>query len=151
MVTEEPQQQKATHSPARFMIDVERLAAQGRSLQLLLLHRRCASCWGTLIQEPAQGLNIDAAEHLEQIARQCSGTPDFIHPELPVMEAVFRILLSNVNVPMTVEAIYETLRERWLDSPNPRTPSLEQLYRLLSGDTFYGIREISETTEGEAS
>ena len=148
MVTEE-QQEEATYLAASFKVDSDRLAAQGRSLQLLLLHRRCASCWGTLVQEPAQGLKIEAAKHLEQIAHHCSATPDFIHPALPIMEAVFRVLLSNGNEPMTLESIYETLWERWSDSTNPRTPTPEKLYRLLTSDTFYGIILVSQVREGE--
>ena len=120
-------------------------------MQLLLLHRRCASCWGSLVQEPAGGLNIEAAEHLKRIARHCSASPDFIHAELPVMEAVFRILLSNGNETMTLKAIYEALLERWLDSPNPRTPPQGKLYRMLSNDTFYGITQVSQTKEREKS
>jgi len=151
VVTEQQQEEEATYLSAVFKVDPERLAAQGRSLQLLLLHRRCASCWGTLIQEPAQGLKIEAAKHLEQIAHHCSAAPDFIHPELPVMEAVFRILLSNGNEPMTLESIYETLQERWSDSTNPRTPPPEKFYRLLSGDTFYGITQVPQVKEEEVS
>lgn len=150
MLTEQ-HQEEATYLPASFKIDPQRVAAQGRSLQLLLLHRRCASCWGSLVQEPAGGLNIEAAEHLKQIARHCSASPDFIHAELPVMEAVFRILLSNGNETMTLKSIYEALLERWLDSPNPRTPPPGKLYRLLSNDTFYGITQVSQTKEGETS
>jgi len=129
---------------ARFAIDPDRLAASGRSLQLLLLHRRCASCWGTIIQEPAQGLAIEVDEHLERIVNHCSLSPEFIRSEMPVMEAVFRVLLSNDREPMTVEAIYEALRERWSNPTNPRTPPPDKLYRMLMVDTFYGIIPVLE-------
>ncbi|MEE8443634.1 MAG: hypothetical protein V3S37_07785 [Dehalococcoidia bacterium] len=146
MVSEQ-QEEEAAYLSNSYKIDPKTMTAQGRSLQLLLLHRRCATCWGTLIQEPAQGMNIDAAKHIERIARHCSTAPDFIHSELPVMEAVFRILLSNGNKSMTLESIYETLRERWLDSTTPRTPLPEKLYRLVSHDAFYGITQVPQTTE----
>ena len=85
MITEEEQQQEAQYLSASFKIDEEGLADRGRSLGILLLHRRCASCWGTLVQKPRQGLDIKASEHLKQIARHCSAEPDFIHPDLPVL------------------------------------------------------------------
>ena len=143
MVAEQQQQEETENFLASFRIDPERLVALGRSLQVLLLHRRCASCWGTLIQEPAQGRDIEAAEHLEQITNHCSSAPDFIRPEFPVMEAVFRILLSDGTQPMTLQSIYEALRERWSNLTNPRTPPTEKLYRMLQGDAFYGITEVS--------
>ena len=148
MVAEQQQQEETEYLSASFRIDPERLTALGRSLQVLLLHRRCASCWGTLIQDPAQGREIEAAEHLEQIANHCSSAPHFIRPEFPVMEAAFRILLSNGTQPMTLQSIYEALRERWSNLTNPRTPPTDKLYRMLQGDTFYGIIEVSQATEG---
>ena len=148
MVTDQQQQEETEYLSASFRIDPERLAAQGRSLQLLLLHRRCASCWGTLVQEPAEGRDITVAEHLKQISSHCSSAPDFLRPEFPVMEAVFRILLTNGTQPMTVQSIYEALRERWSNLTNPRTPSTDKLYRMLQGDAFYGISEVSQAAEG---
>ncbi|MDO8750029.1 MAG: hypothetical protein Q7K03_02645 [Dehalococcoidia bacterium] len=129
---------------ARFTIDPDRLAARGRSLQLLLLHRRCAGCWGTIIQEPGGGMAIDVDEHLERIANHCSLSPEFIQSDMPSMEAAFRVLLSNGRKPMTLQAIYETLRERWSNPTNPRTPPPDKLYRMLLADTFYGITQLAE-------
>ena len=152
MVTEPQQQQEheqeEKYLSASFKVDPARLASRLRSLQLLLLHRRCASCWGTLVQDPTQGFDIEAAVHLKQIARHCSKEHGFIQPELPVMEAVFRILLSNGNQATTVESIYETLMERWSDPTNPRTPLPDKLYRMLSGDNFYGISQVSDGKKG---
>ena len=150
MVTEQEQEQEARYLSTTFKVDMKWLAAQGRSVQLLLLNRRCASCWGGFVQEPAKGRDVGAAVHLKQIAQHCSAAPDFIHFELPIMEAVFRILLSTGNKPTTLESIYQTLQERWLDPANPRTPRLEKLYRILSNDTSYGISQVPEpATKGK--
>ena len=142
MVIGQQQEESAELVSTRFAIDPDRLADRGRSLQLLLLHRRCATCWGTLIQEPGQGLGIEADEHLERIANHCSRLPEFIQSDMTVMEAVFRVLLSNDREPMTAQAIYDTLRKRWSNPTNPRTPPPEKLYRMLMVDTFYGIAPI---------
>ena len=120
MAIRQQQKESETLIFPSFTIDPDRLATRGRSLQLLLLHRRCASCWGTLIQEPGQGLAIEVDEHLERIASHCSLSPEFIQSDMPVMEAVFRILLSNSSEPMSVQSIYEALRERWSNPTNPR-------------------------------
>ena len=147
MVSEQEQVEVAEHLSASFRIDPNRLASQGRWLPLLLLHRRCASCWATLIQEPGQGLGIGANEHLKRIASHCSRSPEFIQPDFPVMEAVFRVLLINSRRPMTLQSIYDALRERWSNPTNPRTPPPDKLYRMLVADTFYGLIEVPQAKE----
>ncbi|MEK7777991.1 MAG: hypothetical protein AAB303_05140 [Chloroflexota bacterium] len=87
---------------------------------------------------------IDVDEHLERIANHCSLSSEFIQSDMPTMEATFRVLLSNGRKPMTVQAIYETLRERWSNPTNPRTPPPDKLYRMLLADTFYGITQLAE-------
>ena len=134
---------EAAYLRASFRIDQERLAARGRSFQLLLLHRRCASCWGSMVQRLDGGRGIKAAEHLRRIAKHCSAAADFIHSEMPLMEAVFRLLLANSTKPMTVEEIYEALGEKWVDPVNPRIPSPQGVYSTLRSDTFYGISQIA--------
>ncbi|MBI4199343.1 MAG: hypothetical protein HY535_02560 [Chloroflexi bacterium] len=135
----------------QYRIDPETLGAQGRSFAVLLLHRRCASCWGTLLQQPAQGLDIEAEEHLEQVQAHCASAPDFIHSALPVMETLFRILLASGNQPMTAEELHVALRERWADPSNSRVPAPEAVARLLSRDAFYGIRPVSAPEGGRRS
>ncbi len=140
---QELEQEEAGYLTDKFAIDPGRLAGWGRSFQVLLLHRRCVSCWGTLIQEEGQGMNVTVAQHLRRIASQCSTTPEFIKPEMPVMEAVFRILLGDRNRPNTVEEIFQKLRERWSDPTNPRTPTPETLHRMLTRDAYYGFAQAS--------
>src|SRR5688500_16815098 len=41
----------------------------------------------------------------------CSRRSGFISPDMPVLEAVFRILLANANQPMPLEHIRDQLRE----------------------------------------
>ncbi|MCZ6615101.1 MAG: hypothetical protein O7F09_03530 [Chloroflexi bacterium] len=142
--TEQEQEQEAPHVNTRFHISLERVASQGRSLQLLLQQRRCASCWGSLMQEPKGGRDITASRHLSKIASHCSKTDDFINSDMPLAEAIFRILLSNANKPMTTQQIYEGLNERWVDPINPRIPEMEGIYRIMSHDTFYGLKEVPD-------
>ena len=136
-------EEEAAYLRASFRIDQERLAARGRSFQLLLHHRRCASCWGSMVQRADGGREIRASEHLRRIAKHCSTVVDFIHSEMPLMEAVFRLLLANSTKPMTVEEIYRGLGEKWVDPVNPRIPTPEGVYWTLSRDTFYGISQIA--------
>jgi hypothetical protein len=60
---------------------------------------------------------------------------------MPVMEATFRVLLANGNKAMTLEAIHDALEKRWTDYANPRTPTPDRLYRMISREKFYCISE----------
>lgn len=144
MVLEERQETEEEYLSTRFVIDPERLVARGRSLKILLLHRRCATCWVSLLQEGEKGLEIEVEEHWEKIASHCSRSSDFLQSEQPLMEAVFRVLLGNGKRPMTLQAISQALLERWSDPTSPRTPSPRKLYRMLLADTFYGINQVPE-------
>ncbi len=126
-----------------FAIFPEKLEAQGRSLSLLLLHRRCAACWGALIQEAAGGLEIPWQDHLERIAGHCSKNRDFIAPGQPIMEAVFRTILSRGNHPTPLEDILGTLQDQWSDSSSHWAPSPGKLHRMLTKDVFYAIGEVT--------
>jgi len=140
---EEKEEEEAVYLRASFRIDPEGLAAQNRSFQLMLHHRRCASCWGSMLQQPDGGREIQASEHLKRIVKHCSAAADFIHAEMPLMEAVFRLLLANSTKPMTLEEIYQGLEERWVDSVNPRIPLPTGVYWTLRSDTYYGIGQVA--------
>ena len=145
-MTIEQQNEDEQYLSIRFAVTPEQFERQGRSLSLLLLHRRCATCWGTLIQETAGDLEIPADEHMEQIVNHCSQTPDFIYSGLPIMEAAFRILVSNGTNSLSLEDIYNALQEKWSDASSHWTPLPAKLYRMLAKDTFYGISEVTNTS-----
>ena len=147
MVLDQEEEQDSRYLAATFKVDPRRLESLGRSMGLLLLHRRCPSCWATLINEPDQGLNIEAKKHMKRIAEQCSKQPDYINHGMPIVEAVFRILLGHHGGPLSVEEILEELQEKWSDPTNPRDPTPDKIYRILAGDRFYGI--VMETPPSE--
>ncbi len=71
----------------------------------------------------------------------CSRKKGFIAPDMPALEAVFRIYLANGNQPMPLEHVREQLLEwcpaggcQWLMLP------VEVLERLVASDNYYGIR-----------
>ncbi|MBI4338583.1 MAG: hypothetical protein HY680_01370 [Chloroflexi bacterium] len=126
-----------------FAVSPEKLESQGRALNLLLLHRRCSACWGTLIQDEAGGREIPWEEHLAMVEGHCSRTAEFIYPGLPLMEAVFRVLLGRGNAPTTLGEIHGVLQEKWADSSSHWAPPPARLYRMASRDVFYGIIELA--------
>ena len=147
MVLDQEEEQDSRYLAATFKVDPGRLESLGRSMGLLLRDRRCPSCWATLINEPDQGLSTRAREHLKRLAEHCCKQPDYIKHDMPIMEAVFRILLSHREGPLSVEQILEELQERWTDPTNPRDPTPDKIYRILSGDRFYGIVMVTPPSE----
>ena len=147
MLVKKKEDQESRYLEAIFKVDVDHLKTLGRSITLLLLTRQCDSCRSGLINEPGQGLNIDAKDHLKQIMTHCSKEPGFISYKMPIMEAVFRILLSHRYGPMSISKLLDPLQERWTDPTNPSIPSPEKVYRILKGDKYYGIVLLSPLVE----
>ncbi|OGO04721.1 MAG: hypothetical protein A2Y60_03085 [Chloroflexi bacterium RBG_13_54_9] len=77
----------------------------------------------------------------------CSQASDFITPNLPVMEIVFRIFLANGNEPLTLEEIEERLEEKLAVADRLRTVPLETLQRMLDNDGYYGLRRLPTSAD----
>jgi len=67
----------------------------------------------------------------------------FIHPELTLLEAVFRLLLVHQNKPMDVEQISQELAEHGIGVTDTRVVNARSLARLLDGDFHYGIKRYA--------
>ena len=77
----------------------------------------------------------------------CSKKKDYIQPDMPTLEAIFRVYLANGNVPMPISHVREQLAEwcpgggcQWLLLP------MDGLERLVQNDRYYGIRPHSIAT-----
>jgi len=67
---------------------------------------------------------------LEILASHCSRQPGFLAPDASLINAVFRVLLANANVPLSALEIADRLHR-----------SAPTILRTLSGPQFYkGIR-----------
>ena len=67
----------------------------------------------------------------------------FVTAELPVLEAVFRLLLIHENKPMDVEQISQELQERGIGIRDARLVRPVALARILDADFHYGITRVS--------
>lgn len=82
--------------------------------------------------------DMEAEDLIQHVAVQAADAADFLLPDTPLKEAVFRVLLSNENKPMTSEQVSKVLEDKWSISPYPRDVSPPVIARLLenSGDTY---------------
>lgn len=141
----------------RYYIDVDWYDQSHLSFLDMAADRMCADCQRRLDEEVEERVpTIDPTTRrptyelrrykrrdrpIPRIRDCCSRRSGYITPELPTLEAVFRILLANGNQPMPLEHVRDQLREwcatgrcQWLLIPP------ESLRRVVDADRFYGLR-----------
>lgn len=139
-----------------YQIDRGWYQEQDRSLDQVLAVRQCvnhqtdrpaANERRRAIPDPATGeLRFVTAEPsesddpIEAITECCATQSDFITPMMPLMEAIFRVLLAKGNQPLTAEEIHDELRAWFAASSRSRYFTVETIARLLENDRYYGIR-----------
>ncbi len=128
----------------QYEIDLQ--GADGsRSMSALIAARRCYQCQQSLTEDMV--LSSEPEEHIEQIVLQCSQTPDYLLPDTPIKEAIFRFILAGSNEPRTAAEISEELTERWSLSVYPRDVSPRVIERLLDHGESYSIVALPEPEE----
>ena len=68
----------------------------------------------------------------------------FVNPELPLLEAIFRLLLVHENKPMDAEQLSQELAERGIGIRDARPVDAETLVRVLKNDDYYGLAQLDE-------
>jgi hypothetical protein len=140
-----------------YYIDTTWFAENGFSFDEVVQSRMCDSCRGRLGEEVEERFTVldkksgrasfdfrksaYGANPTRVIREECSKKKDYITPDMPTLEAIFRIYLANGNDPMPLVHVREQLREwcpggscQWLLLP------METLERLVQNDRYYGIR-----------
>jgi hypothetical protein len=158
-VTEDETRVEPSEAPvARFWIDIGAIEKSGRSFDVMVEQRLCAAArrrLGEGIEErqprldAAAGAVTFAAQHsalspLDLIQRYCADDLDYLHPDLTLLEAVFRLFLLNGNTPMTLSQLREEL-DHWPSFADRLRPLPdEQVVAMLVRDRYYGIRQVVE-------
>jgi hypothetical protein len=147
----------AEESSAQYSVDVSWFEENTYSFDDFVQSRMCESCQGRLdeeIEERFTVLDKKTGRASFEIRRTkygsnpvrvihdcCSKKRHYITPDMPTLEAVFRVFLANSNQPLTLGQVREQLAEwcpgggcQWLLLP------VEQLERLVLHDRYYGIR-----------
>jgi hypothetical protein len=151
--------EEATSPSTKYYIDETWYRRNRRSLLALAQQRFCPACRervGEVTQErvptadPNTGrvvFELQSVRYGEKpfqvIANCCSRAGDYITPETPVMEAIFRIFLANGNQPADVDTLREKLEEYIALYCKPHGYAPELLERLIAADDYYGIRPFA--------
>ncbi|OGG56319.1 MAG: hypothetical protein A3F84_01635 [Candidatus Handelsmanbacteria bacterium RIFCSPLOWO2_12_FULL_64_10] len=156
---DEDAEEGAAEEPAeeRYFIDADWHEQQGLSFSDVVRERMCIQCQrriGEDIEERYPVVDRKTRKVTYELRRVqygarpvavirdcCAHKQQFVVPDMPVLEAIFRILLANGNQPMPLEHIRDQLREwcptgrcQWLLLPP------ETIRRIVENDQFYGLR-----------
>ena len=130
-----------TVNARQYSIDLEG-AGGHRSVSALIAGRRCYACRSADTEDSVP--TADPQKHIKQIAKQCSDTSDYLLPDTPLKEAIFRVLLAGGNKFMAAEQVSETLLSRWAMSAGPRDLSPTVIGILLDNSPSYCIAALPE-------
>lgn len=152
--------QDGQESP-KYFIDTSWFDENGLSFQDMAQDRMCEVCRaqvGTEVEDRVTNIDPETKKvsfeftkvpfgsaPLTVIGECCAKKRDFISPEMPTLEAIFRVFLSNGNQPMPLEHVREQLAEwcpgggcQWLLVP------IDQLERVVMNDSYYGLRQFTD-------
>ncbi len=135
-------EEEAEQPLPRFYISAEAAKAINRSLPLMLVSRMGYTSRQAFDESPSP--DDDVKPYIERIAEVDSKDADYLLPDTPLKEAIFRIILANKNQPMSGEDISEILTERWAMTAYPRDITPEVIQRLLESSGAYCIVQVDE-------
>ena len=125
-----------------YFIDIEGAGASNRSLSVLIAARKCYACRQGDTDESVMA--SDPQDHMDRIVEMCSDTADYLRPDTPIREAIFRVLLAGGNEPQTAEQVSASLSERWAISAYPRDISPTVIGRILDHSETDAITAVPE-------
>ena len=122
--------------PPKYYVSFQRLEELDRSAVTLVAARRVESC--PSMSKPMHELT-DPQALITEISRHYKDDQDYIRSDMPLMEIVFRILLSRRNQPTSLTDLHYELTERWATPVRPINVTEAGLQRVLDGDNYYGF------------
>ncbi len=147
----------------RFYIDLKRYDEEHRSFRAMAQTRLCEACKAKLGSETQERVpaidprtgrvvfemrSVPFAQNPMSVIRSCcSKKRDYITPETPLAEALFRVFLATSNQPMDVDRIREELGNYVAMSERPHNYAPELVERIIRSDRYYGLGEF-DLSEG---
>ena len=142
------QQDDQPESYRMFVISEEQAQQIGAALPLLIANRLGYMDKQALEEEPTADSDIQPL--IDLIVASSSHDDDYLLPDTPLKEALFRIILANGNEGMDADRISQILNERWAMSAYPRNLSPHVINRLLENSANYCIVPLPDPEEDEA-
>ncbi len=131
-----------TKDPKRYQLDTQNTRGSSASLSLLIAVRKCYKHRPEGNEHSA--IAVSPEKHIREIQRCCAKADDYLLPDTPIKEAVFRVMVAGGNKPVTAEAVSADLSARWEVSTYPRDLSTRVVERVLANGQNYFIHELPE-------
>ena len=138
----DPQTSEDDYKFAKYFISPDAAEASGRSLPVLIATRRCYMCQQG--EDEMTMMSADPEELVAVIQGHCSQQQDYLLPDTPMKEAIFRTLLAAGNDPMDANEISDSVANAWALTQFPRNTSPEVIQRLLDNSEYYCLAEATE-------
>ena len=132
-----------------YAVDVKSFEASGRSYAYALYSRLC---WrdgcplSTGDGKPAPFSQASLTDYSKALASHCSREPDYLLPGTPITEAVFRLLISNGNRPVTLPEVQAGLTAAWASVIYLKNLSDDVLRRMLDQPNEYHMTRVPAPT-----
>lgn len=133
--------------PPEYLIEVAEADQESRVIGIVIASRRCYEDQQADDTPPSR--SSDPKAFIKRIVAHCAATEDYLLPDTPLKDAIFRVMLAGGNVPTTPDSISEILSEKWAMTAYPRDVSPKVIQRLLDNSQAYGIFKISDPEEEE--
>jgi hypothetical protein len=130
----------------RFHIDFEWWDRETQAFRVYLMGHLCAEHRATfdpeapvelldrVDMETGQVTPIDRVQYI--LGAHCARQPGFITPQMPLVDAVFRVFVANGNQPLSPEELAEKIQ---------RPHHAQTILRTLAGQRVYwGLRPVME-------
>lgn len=160
-------QDPTSNCKPRYHINLDWHQRNGRSFRVLMESRLCPSCrdlLGTEVEDRVATVKRKGevvhevrtvpfpANPIAQVRDCCSKYKEYIRPNMPLREAIFRVVLASGNQPLNTEEISQQLE--WMGyGERARYISPVAIKRMLECDLFYGfvIAPLLEEMQTEAT
>ena len=133
----------------RYFVDRELAETSHRALSLMIAGKRCFMCQQADEEKPSA--SADVKPYIKRIVEHCSQESNYLLPDTPIKEAIFRVLLSGGKKLLNAQEISEILSETWALTAYPRDISPRIIQRLLDHCESYCIAQVPEPESEESS
>ena len=125
---------------AQYFVDFNLAEEFSQSSPFMISERLCFMC--SMNYRNRSTVAPDPWILIADIVTHCAKERDYLLPDTPLKEAIFRVLL--VNGPMDSEQISNALSEKWSMSAFPRNTTPRVIQRLLEGGIYHCVGAASE-------
>ena len=124
-----------------YVIRLDNVVNPERSRQVLIAGRRCYSHQQSDTDESV--MSAKPSDLIRDIVGHCSKEDDYLLPDTPLKEALFRVMLASGNRAMTPSEIGAGLSAHWGPGAFARNVTTQVIARILDNAQFYCVHRAA--------